>query len=207
MTVSQAIKNFLSEKGSRLSPKTMKEYEDTLACFASFLDGYGACGFEGGTSASAAELSCGDIGYFLNWFAIRKLSSSKTELQTFGRVLRGFYRWLQKQGLIHEKCSREELNNLTRSAAKARRAADRLDKLGREEFDERFAVVAEGYFEITSIGKETLGLSHLETGNQYPKVGVDPKAVERLENGGQISGRLGKRGSTLVLLEVWNVYP
>ena len=95
MTIDRVFEEFLAEQEARLSPKTLRKYEDILDLFRSCLESYwpGHDQEEYGRITKAGGTFCGtfgpeelpgSVGEFLGYFMPRKVIAGKETMKSAG---------------------------------------------------------------------------------------------------------------------------
>jgi hypothetical protein len=150
VTIDEAFEAFLAEQRERLSPKTVRNYEDVVFLLRSSLNSYaydsldelelkrwqGA--FDAGDEEAFTRLFGPDkvvehLDEFLGFFMVRKVMAGEDLLRASGTVTKKLAAWMHEQGYISEQ---ERVAAVARGAD-AGRKLPRADRLGRLLFEER----------------------------------------------------------------------
>jgi len=149
VTIDEALDAFLAEQRERLSPKTLRSYEDVVSLLRSSLNSYAyesldelerkrwEKAFDAGDEEAFTKLFgpgkvVEHLGAFLGYFMVRKVMAGQDLLRASGTVTKKLASWLHEHGHISEY---ERADALERGGDAARELprADRLGQLLHEE--------------------------------------------------------------------------
>lgn len=225
-TVDVLLRMFLDEQRRRLSPKTLRSYEDVVGLLTNCLNGYGYLSLGAADRArweeayeqgdedafvhlfGAAEIVA-NVDEFLGSFMVRKVIAGRGLLRSAGTVMNKLVRWLADQGLVGPA----EAASASASASQATRDLPRADELS-ELLWEHSQVVASRLADGTDDGFEegSFTIERVAPGKLWFDDGRGPVAVPMAasalaEPGWALTGTLVRRGHQWHLVEVGNVYP
>jgi len=149
MTIDEAFEAFLAEQRKRLSPKTLRNYEDVVSLLRSSLNGYAyqsldsleekrwRKAFDAGdeeefTRLFGPEKIIENLDEFLGYFMVRKVMAGQELLRAAGTVTKKLASWLHEQGYISE----DERADAVERGGDAARELPRADRLGELLHDE-----------------------------------------------------------------------
>jgi hypothetical protein len=149
VTIDDALDAFLAEQRERLSPKTLRNYEDVVSLLRSSLNGYAYQSLDGleekrwrkafdagdedaFTKLFGPEKIVEHLGEFLGYFMIRKVFASQELLRAAGTVTKKLASWLHAQGCISE----DEWADAVERGGDAARELPRAEQLGELLHDE-----------------------------------------------------------------------
>lgn len=149
VTIDEALDAFLAEQRRRLSPKTLRNYEEVVFLLRSSLNGYAyesldelerkrwEKAFEAGdeqafTKLFGPEKVVEHLGAFLGYFMVRKVMAGQDLLRASGTVTKKLASWLHEQGHISEDARADALER----GGDAARELPRADRLGQLLHDE-----------------------------------------------------------------------
>jgi len=149
VTIDEALDAFLAEQSKRLSPKTLRNYEDVVSLLRSSLNGYAyesldelerkrwEKAFDAGeeeafTKLFGPEKIVEHLGAFLGYFMVRKVMAGQDLLRASGTVTKKLAAWLHEYGYISE----DERADALERGGDAARELPRADRLGQLLHDE-----------------------------------------------------------------------
>jgi len=149
VTIDEAFEAFLSEQQKRVSPKTLRNYEDVVHLLRDSLNSYAydslgkseqkrwRTAFDAGDEEAYCHLFgpekiVDQLGEFLGWFMVRKVMAGEELLRASGTVTKKLAAWLHEQGHITDE-QREAAAGRGAEAARNLPGADRLGSLLHDE--------------------------------------------------------------------------
>jgi hypothetical protein len=227
-TIAVVLAEFLEEQRPRLAPKIFAQYQDVVELLQHCLNGYGyltlreldAKRFDQRFTAPGdahrefcelfgPEYILPNVGEFLGYFMVRKVSASQALLRAAGTVTKKLAAWLAEKGYADTeivKVATEQGAAAARDLPKAEALATRLAAFA-EAHDEGDAVEAsEDHFRITRVEPGRIWLEGLD-GREHGPIRLPQALSRQCEVGWTISGVVGRVGGRWQLLEAWNVYP
>jgi hypothetical protein len=227
--IERVLLEFLAEQQQRLTPKTMRQYENVIHLFTASLDGYGySCLDEGErklfdqlyrTSGKAhreftqifgAEKIPENVDEFLNYFMVRKVLCGTGLLRTAGTVMKKLGKWLRDRGYAAADDD-ESMSERGKVASKELPATAELSQLLDayldDVADEEVERTVQDHFTIEAVEPDCLRLSALIAEDGPFEVPVPRTISDAAHEGWTISGVLGKTSRGWCFLETWNVYP
>lgn len=228
-TIAEVLAEFLEDQRKRLAPKTFADYRGIVKLFESCMNGYA---YQGLSKAEAKlfdrlfnangeahrefcevfgpEHILPNLGWFLDFYMIRKVIAGKDFLRMAGTVTKRLAVWLAEKGYV-EAGAAEEAREQGATAARDLPKAEELASLLRafaedqERGDEDDEV--EDHFTITRVERGKIWLEPLlEQGTRGP-IHVPEDISRRCKAGWSISGVVGRVRRQWRLVEAWNVYP
>lgn len=226
-TIKQVIGEFLKEQQARLKPSTYRRYEDAMYLFKHYLNDYAYqyldekdrklfdklydknkefCEIFGPDKISSSV-----INEFLDYFMNRKVMGGKGLMETVGRVMRKFVKWMNEKGYINE----EEYENTAEIVDELKDELPKVEELSSLIYDyiqnnppEDFTERVDGYFCVTKIEPRKLWLEdYIEGGETIGPVSVSTEISSMCKLGWVICLELGKTSKGWQMLESGNVYP
>lgn len=227
-TIYQVFDEFLEEQRARLKPRTYRGYEDAIAFFADYLDGYAYQHLDGEDRElyerlheedkdfcevfEPGKIGAIELSEFLEDFMIRKVFPGKTFMETVCRVMRKFVRWMGERGYLDEgeyEATSRVVEDLRGVLPKAEELSDLLfDYISyqMEPVDEVDETVS-GDFRATRVEPGELWLEECLSGKNIGPIPVSSEISSLCEVGWVIYLVLGKTSDGWRLLEGGNVYP
>lgn len=194
VTIDEAFDAFLAEQRERLSPKTLRNYEEVVFLLRSSLNGYaydsldeleqkrwrkafGAGDEEAFTKLFGPEKVVEHLGEFLGYFMVRKVTAGEDLLRASGTVTKKLAAWLHEQGYISEDQRADALER-GGDAARELPRADRLGRLLHEEMEKT------PYFDPDEVPDEHwiedfLTIARVEPGELWFEDGIGPVRVSK----------------------------
>lgn len=194
VTIDEAFEAFLAEQRERLSPKTLRNYEDVVHLLRSSLNGYAYQSLDGleekrwrkafdagdeeaFTRLFGPEKIVENLGEFLGYFMVRKVMAGQELLRASGTVTKKLAAWLHEQGYITDE-QRESATDRGADAARDLPDADRLGSLLHD------AMQKTPRFEVDDIPEEHwiedfLAIERVEPGKLWFEGGIGPVAVSK----------------------------
>jgi len=225
-TINEVFAEFLEVERRRLGDVTFRKYENVIDLLALCLDGYAFCSLAA-EEREKFERICGaeresdpvftevfgpehilpNVGEFLGYFMVRKVSAGKDLLRTAGTVTKRLARWLAAR----EYASVEDAADAAERGATAARDLPAAEELARllDECSEQalvFAETVEDHFTFTHVEGGTVRVED-SSGREYGPICLPVPVAGACPVGWTFSGMIGRRGRYWFLGEVWNVYP
>ena len=234
-TIEQVCEEFFVEQRKRLTSRTLAKYRGVLDLLRHHLNGYAYQGLSKAESALfdryynaegdkrefcqlfGPEKIVENLGGFLGYFMIRKVSASADLKRAAGVVTKKLSRWLAAKGYIAEQHAREGADQATEAARdlpNAERAAqilyDAAAHLGvnpNDLSDEHYLEF--DHFTIAKVEAGKLWLEVFEGAEtrSYGPIPVSAAATKLLRKGWDVSCSLGRVRRIWRIVEVANVYP
>jgi hypothetical protein len=227
-TIATVLAEFLTEQQQHRSPKTFAQYQDVVELLQHSLNGYAyltlseldAKRFDQRFKAPGdahrefceifgPEYILPNMGEFLGYFMVRKVSASQVLLRAAGTVTKKLAAWLAEKGYADVRAvevATEQGAAAARDLPKAEALASRLAAFA-EAHDEGAAVEAsEDHFRIMRVEPGRIWLEGLD-GREHGPIRLPQALSRQCEAGWTISGVVGRVGGRWQLLEAWNVYP
>jgi hypothetical protein len=220
------LAEFLVEQSERLKSDTFAKYRSIVELLQAHIDGYAYGSLDqvekelwdelfnaGGAEHRefceifGPEKIPENIGMFLGDFMPRKVACGKELLRAAGTVVKKLGKWLADKSYIDSEIAKD----MADSGARASRdlpAAEGLSEMLRAYASKLPAPAGEyieGYFYVTVIGSESLGLEDMD-GGESMIVPVPRQAAKVCQPGWTISGSVCESADGWRLAEVWNVY-
>lgn len=229
-TINEALDAFLAEQEERLAASTYRRYAEVIELLRHSLDGYAHQALSKRERAFWEERYDRDedagsfcntfgpekipenLGEFLGYFMVRKVSAGKDFLRSTGTVIRKLAGWLEEQGWIDA----EEAADARERGAEAGRDLPRAEELAEIlwETSERQppeAILEEWEDDLATIGRVERGsiwFRDFRSGEEVGPVEVPVRASELARAGWTISALLlGRTRRGWRILEMGNVYP
>jgi len=229
-TIGELLAEFLGEEQKRLSVKTFTRYRQVIGLLTDSLNNYAYQAL----SQSDAELfnrlynAEGDehrefceifgpehilpnIGEFLGYFMIRKVSTGGEFKRAAGTVIKALAGWLAQKGYVAREAAAEgaakgarATHDLPRAEALACRLMEYADRQRHSDEDDEGAL--EDHFTIRRVERGQIWLEAMD-GNELGPIAIPPALAHQCKVGWEIAGAVGRMRSGWRLLEVWNVYP
>jgi len=229
VTIDDALAGFLDSQRGRLSPRSLRRYEDVVELLAHCLNGYGYQGlsefdrkrFESAYDAGDEEAFChlfgpekivDNLGEFLSYFMIRKVMAGQELLRAAGTVTKALARWLHEQGWIDA----DALTDATERGGNAARELPRAEKLAGLLYDvtRRSADVVEDPDAVAEEDwvEDSLAIERVTPGALWFEGGIGPlevpaQASALAQVGWNVTVTLARVRGVWHLLEVGSVYP
>lgn len=229
VTIDNALTAFLESQRDCLAPQTFCLYEDVVQLLAHCLNGYGHLRltktqlkrFESAYNAGDEEPFChlfappvivDNLGEFLGYFMIRKVSADQELLQAAGTVTQALGTWLHDQGWIGDKALASALElggDAALDLPKAEKLTGMLYDMAQRTpnvIGDRNAVSEGDWVE------DSLWIERVEPGALWFKGGIGPlKVPNQISALAQVNWSITvvliRRLGVWHLLEVGNVYP
>ncbi|UEC42741.1 MAG: hypothetical protein METHAR1v1_830008 [Methanothrix sp.] len=225
-TIKLVFQEFLNEQEAQLKPRTYRGYEEAISLFEDCLDGYGWNSLNQEEADLYDELydegkefceifgpdkiTSSEIAEFLDYFMIRKVAGSNTLMETVGRVIRKFVRWMGEKGYMDSECyegAAMAVDELKGDLAKVTELSALIFDYIRESPDVEFEEIEDGYFSVVAIKPGELWVEGYigQTGLIGPVI-VSEKISSICKEGWVISLMLGKVGESWRMIESGFVY-
>jgi hypothetical protein len=227
VTIDEAFETFLAEQRKRLSPKTLRNYEDVVHLLRDSLNSYAydslskseqnrwRAAFDEGDEEAYCHLFGPEkivehLGEFLGWFMVRKVMAGEELLRASGTVTKELAAWLREQGHITDE-QRQAATERGAEAARALPSADRLGSLLHEEMQKtpRFDLddIPDEYWieDFLAIERVEPGALRFEGG--IGPVPVSKKASDLAEVGWGVNIVLAQLRGEWRIVELGFVYP
>jgi len=222
-TIDHVFEEFLAEQEARLSPRTLRKYDDVLDLFRSCLERYwpGHDQEEYNRITAAGGTFCGTFGpeelpdaldEFLGYFMPHKVIAGKETMKAAGTVTKKLMKWLLAKGYVDDaealETAKERAGDAARDLPAARDVVDLLDAYLDEHAPERYSREIEDHFTVTRVEPGKLWLQPFTSGDSSIGPIPVPREVSRTcQVGWDISGVAVKTPKGWRLAEVWNVSP
>lgn len=227
VTIDDALEAFLAEERKRLSPKTLRNYEDVVHLLRDSLNSYAydslgkseqkrwRTAFDAGDEEAYCHLFGPEkivdhLGEFLGWFMVRKVMAGQELLRASGTVTKKLASWLHEQGYI----SADERADAVERGDDAARELPRADRLGELLHDEMAKTPP---FDPDDIPDEHwvedyLAIERVESGALWFEGGIGPvhvskKASDLAEVGWGVNIVLAQLRGEWRIVELGFVYP
>ena len=227
-TITAVLAEFLDEQQQRLSPKTFAQYQDVVELLQHSLNGYAyltlseldAKRFDQRFKAPGdahrefcelfgPEYILPNVGEFLGYFMVRKVSASQALLRAAGTVTKQLAAWLAEKGYADVEMvevATEQGAAAARELPKAEALATRLAAFAEAQDWDDAAESSEDHFRITRVEPGRIWLEGLD-GRERGPIPLPGTLSRQCPVGWTISGVVGRVGRHWQLLEAWNVYP
>ncbi|AKB49195.1 hypothetical protein MSKOL_3418 [Methanosarcina sp. Kolksee] len=226
-TIEEVLDEFLFEQWARLSSKTYSGYEDAIYYFEEYLNGWAHkylseidqirlnefyeeegkryCAVFGPEYISSLEIKD-----FLGHFMIRNVLTSKTFLETMGKVMHKLVKWMhEKAYMSHDNY--EALNLLVKrlkvDMPVAEEVSDLLCLYALSHSVKNYSETRDDFFIITEIKTGKLWFESYSDGKNIGPVLVSEKISSMCKVGWTICLLLAKTGNNWRVLESGNMYP
>lgn len=222
-TIDQVFEEFLAEQKARLSPRTLRKYENILDLFGSCLERYwpgrdqeeydritGAGGTFCGTFGP--EELPGGVGEFLGYFMPHKVIAGKETMKAAGTVTKKLMKWLAAKGYLEDteavEMAEVRAGEAARKLPAAQDVVDLLEAYLDEHAPARYSREIEDHFTVMRVEPGKLWLEPFTSGDSTIGPIPVPREVSRIcKAGWDISGVVVKTPKGWRLMEVWNVSP
>jgi hypothetical protein len=227
-TIDDALEAFLADQRERLSPRTMRNYEDVISLLRHCLNGYGPNtlddpdhkrweeAYEDDEEAFChlfdPEYILSEVPEFLGYFMVRKVMASQDLLRAAGTVTKKLAGWLHEHGYAGEDARDLAVDRGTKASRDLPRA-ERLANLLNEQSLATATADRAGLRSGDVVGEDLpLRIERVEPGKLF-FTGVDgPLRVSRQASdlakpGWDVTITLLRQRGTWKVLEVGNVYP
>jgi hypothetical protein len=229
VTIDVALAGFVDAQQARLSPRTLRRYEEVVELLGHCLNGYGYLSlgeverkrWEHAYNAGDEDAFChlfgpeelvANLGEFLGYFMVRKVIAGAELLRAAGTVTKALARWLHDQGWIDDDdlaIASERAGQAARELPKAEKLAGLLHDVTRgvlSVVDDPDSVPNEDWVE------DSLAIERVEPGVLWFEGGIGPLKVPReasavAQVGWSVTVVLARVHGVWHLLEVGNVYP
>jgi hypothetical protein len=227
VTIDEALDAFLAEQRERLSPKTLRNYEDVVSLLRRSLNGYAyeslddrerkrwETAFDAGdeqafTQLFGPEKVVGHLGAFLGYFMVRKVTAGQELLRASGTVTKKLAAWLYEQGYISED-ERADASERGGDAARELPRAERLGQLLHQEMEKTPDFDPDDLPDEHWI-EDFLTIERVEPGQLWFEGGIGPvrvskKASELAEVGWGVNLVLVQLRGEWRIVELGFVYP
>ncbi len=227
--IAEVLVEFLADQRKRVARGTFRNYQGIVDLFQQGLDRYGHEGlgkaerklFERLYHAKGKaqrefcqifgpEHILPQVGYFLNFFMIRKVIAPQSMIRAAGIVMKKLAGWLAEReyaGVEAVVDAQAEGAAAARNLPQAEKLASLLYRFAEQQPRGPEGNEIEDHFEITRIEPGKIWLEPtLESGRPRPI--VVSEAISRLcKVGWSVSGVIGRVRGQWRLVEAWNVYP
>ena len=227
VSIDEALDAFLADQRERLSPTTLRNYEEVVFLLRSSLNNYAYDSLdeleqkrwhkaydegdeEAFTNLFAPEKIVGHLGEFLGYFMVRKVMAGQGLLRAAGTVTKKLASWLHEQGYISEN----ERADAIERGGDAARELPRADQLGRLLHDEMRKTPR---FDSDDVPDEHwvedfLTIERVEPGELWFEGGIGPlgiskKASDLAEIGWGVNIVLAQWRGRWYIVELGFVYP
>jgi hypothetical protein len=225
-TIDVVLREFLDEHSTKLSVRTMRQYESVILLLTDCINGEGWNGISHIEKARVAERRedpdmewnfcalfgpeyiVGCYGEFLGYFMVRKVVAGKELMRAAGTVTKKLAVWLAEKGYIAKAQAEEGAKTgaeAARSLPMAQEISDALDASIVHDLEEA-SETEDGHFSVTRRLGNKLWFSSM-AGQSIGPITVSEWIADGLKVGWSISGMVGKVKKAWVFLEVWNIYP
>lgn len=226
-TIDQVLDAFLVDQASRLSARTMRNYEYVVELLCDSLNGYAYESldkadrkrFDEAYRAGDEEAFCHlfgpeyileNLGEFLGYFMVRKVIAGQELLRSAGTVTKKLATWLYEQGYVGD----DEREMAVERAADAAHDLPRAERLASLLYDQRRAMsdVDRGALGKGDLVEDYLVIERIEPGALSFNGGIGPLAVSEQASalaqiGWGVNITLARIANTWHVVEVGNVYP
>ena len=235
--INEVFAQFLEDQAKRLTPKTLRKYEQVISLLQSHLDNYGHdClstaeqalfekhyNTEGNAHRNYCDLFGPEkvfetIGSFFSYFMIRKVMAGEELKRASGTVVKKLSQWLVERGLISE-ASAEKGEEEGSDAVTLLPLAEKASRILFEHADAQGLHPNDFEDDEDYIEFDHMTISRLEPGKiwlEYHDIGEDKtlgpvtvpaSATKLLKEGWDISCGLGRTRGKWQIIEMGNVYP
>jgi hypothetical protein len=217
-TIKAVFEEFLEEQRTRISARTLRDYEGAIRMLETFLENYWP-GHDG-EAGSGKRKYCETFGpeeipaaysEFLGYFLPRKVICGKDTLRTAGTVTKKLAKWLVAKGYVDDEEGDDAIDRAAEASRDLPASAEALDILTACSEDApmgRFAERMEDHYTITRVEPGRTWLEPLLGGRKaLGPIPVPEEASALLKEGWDLGGVVGKTGSGWQLSEVWNLSP
>ena len=194
VTIDETLEAFLEEQRQRLSPKTMRNYDEVVFLLRSSLNSYAydsldeveqkrwRKAFDDGDEEAFTKLFGPDkivaqLGEFLGYFMVRKVMAGEELLRASGTVAKKLASWLHEQGYITD-AQRKEAAERGTDAARDLPKADRLGQLLHLELEKTPRFDPDDVREEHWV-EDFLAIERVEPGALWFEGGIGPVPVSR----------------------------
>ena len=194
VTIDEALEAFLEEQRQRLSPTTMRHYDEVVFLLRSSLNSYAydsldeveqrrwRKAFDDGdeeafTKLFGSDKILGHLGEFLGYFMVRKVMAAEELLRASGTVAKKLACWLHEQDYITDEQRKEAAERGTDAAHDLPRA-DRLGQLLHLELEKTPRFDPEEVAEEHWV-EDFLAIERVEPGALWFEGGIGPVHVCR----------------------------
>lgn len=234
-TIAQLLEQFLHAQRGRLKPRTLKRYEEVLALFTSYLDGYAYQGLSetdaallersSNSKAEGSRTFCELFGAdhllenldgFLGYFLVRKVIAGEELLRASGTVTKRLSKWLAANGhisAVDAEYAAESSGTAFRDLPRAERAAQILREYAEQLVVDVAALPESDYFEfdhfpISRVEPQQIWFEIFHDGalRELGPIPAPESATRLLRPGWSVSCSLGRVGKSWRLLEVASIY-
>lgn len=217
---------FLAAQKERLKQRTYRDYEDVIELFVIYLNGYGYQNLDGQDlekweSRIEHDEDCftklfgiDQIDYFtfsefFEYFIIRKVASGAHFMKLAVRVMKKWTNWLLENGYVDQDKHGELIDYFGEEKEnvlpKVRELSDYIYGIARQDIDQEYDEIKEGYFTIVEIEQ---GKLWVEDSDQTIGPLIVTKQISDLcQKNWDLSLRIGKHQNKWYILESGNVYP
>jgi hypothetical protein len=226
-SIHEILQEFLAEQQARLSSKTYSGYEEAIYYFEEYLNGWAHkylseedkirlnefydrggqkyCELFGPEHIRALEIKD-----FLGYFMIRNVLTSKTFLETVGKVMHKLVKWMHEKtymGYDDYEAMNLLVKRLKVDMPVAEEVSDFLCLYALSDSVEDYSETLDDFFVITGIKTGKLWFESYSDGRNIGPVLVPIKISSMCKVGWTICLLLAKTGNTWKILESGNMYP
>lgn len=236
-TINEVFTQFLEVQAKRLSPKTLRRYEEVISLLQDHLDNYGHDGLsaaeralfekyhnmEGKNHRAYCDLFgpqkiSGELGSFFGYFMIRKVMAGEDLKRTSGTVVKKLSQWLLSEEFISEKAAADGMEEGSEAATVlplAEKASRILFEhaensgLHADDFEDNDDYIEFDHLTISKLelGKLWLDYHDVEGSKSIGPIAVPSSATKLLRVGWDISCGLGRKCGKWQIVEMGNIYP
>jgi len=218
--ITKSIKLFLDEISEKHSENTLQKYDAILDLFVDYLIGYGDVPYKEDRSgeltltAETQDFELGHASGFLEWFLLRKVLGPQWIIKTAPNVIKKYFQWLEKRGLLAGGVIEEAVDTARRAAKnlpRVEKASSLLFALCDKNRDKYMHVdfgdgdYMEGYGEVTGIIEDKLFLDY--GGEKIGPIQITREIARHLRKDDTVNLVVGRKGKKWYPLEAGNVYP
>jgi len=227
-TIAAVLAAFLAEQKQRLSPKTFAQYADVVELLQHSLNDYAYLTLSGrdakrfderfNAPGIAHREFCAlfgpehilpNVGEFLGYFMVRKVSAGPALLRAAGTVTKKLAAWLAAKGYADPataEVAAEHGAAAARDLLQAEALAARLADVAEAQAVDDSSELLEDHFQITRVEPGRIWLEGLD-GREHGPISLPVALSRQCPVGWTISGVVGRVGRRWQLLEAWAVYP
>lgn len=228
-TIAEVLAEFLEDQRKRLAPKTFADYRGIVKLFESCMNGHA---YQGLSKADAKlfdrlydakgeahrefcevfgpEHILPNLGWFLDFYMIRKVIAGKDFLRMAGTVTKRLAVWLADKGYVETaeaEDAREQGTAAARDLPKAEELASLLRAFAEDQERGSEDHEVEDHFTIKHVEPGKIWLEPLLEQGTLGPIHVPENISRRCKVGWSISGVVGRVRRQWRLVEAWNVYP
>lgn len=224
MKIAYIIEEFLVAQDKRLQPRTFRQYDYVMDSFSIYLNGYGLNHVneekENLVKKGSSFTECTPIetlnyyhySEFFEYFLVRKMLASESEMKQAVTVLRKFANWLFAKSYISSE-KRDDLlsyfkDGQSQSLANSQKVSDLLYELSLNPPAHDYEQILSDYFMIEKIKPGKLWMVDFYTdGDVIGPIIVTKEISTLVEKQWEISLTIGKHKNNWYVIESGNVYP